>query len=62
MSMRACVSGHASECVRKYATDCAHIHARVCGSMNMCKNLYSHVSVHMRVRVRMRGCAHDECV
>ena len=46
--------------MRKYATDYAYIHARVCGCMSMCINLYSPVSVYMRVH--MRGCAHDECV
>ena len=50
------------ECVRKYATGCAYIHARVCGCLRMCINLYSYVSVHMRVRVHLRGCSNDECV
>ena len=30
--------------------------------VRMCINLYSYASVHMRVRVHMRGCEHDECV
>ena len=49
-------------CVRKYATDCAYIPASVCGCVRMCIHLYSYASVHMRVRVHMRGCAHNAWV
>ena len=62
--VRAWVSVHACDCVceSKYATDCAYIPARVCGCVRMCINWYSDMSVHMRSRVHMGGCAHDECV
>ena len=53
---------HLTAYVCRRMRDCAYITARVCGCVHMCINLYSHVSVHIRVRVHMRGCAHDECV